>query len=263
MAQVQIGTWNLWNHEQDRVGRLASAIAVIGDANPDVLALQEVQMPTDTPSAAAMIAEACGYPYRVELRYPDDSGEGLAVLSRVPMQRVDLPGLEDCALRVECSLLGTPWALTTVHLDWQRVLTRERQIADLVRAIAAQAGVRYEVLAGDFNATPESSIYQFLRGQMSIAGDDTIAWLDLAARDAARSGSEPMPTLDVLRNPRWHDLPTLERPMRLDWILMRDLFNSGLPWPRLERIEMLGEKPAGTANLVASDHYGLLAVLEV
>jgi len=263
LATFRIATWNLWNHDWRRADRLDAAISVLNTANPDLVALQEVHMEPGTTSAAATIAEACGYTYLVERRYPDEPAEGLAVLARFPLAHIDIPDTRGFALRVECAVHGYPWAVTTLHLDWQRPLTREEQIVRLAREIDARQTGRFELMTGDFNSTPESSIYQFLRGQMSLSGQDTVSWLDLAARDAARTGTVPGATLDVLRNPRWHDVPTLERPMRLDWILMRDLFNSGLPWPKLEQVVMFGEEPAGGANVVASDHYGVLAILEV
>lgn len=49
----------------------------------------------------------------------------------------------------------------------------------------------YEVLLGDFNCYPESSVYRFLAGQQTIQGSGSTPWHDLARFHAARSGIEP------------------------------------------------------------------------
>ena len=160
---------------------------------------------------------------------------------------------------------GTEVALTNVHLDWKDIATRETQIAQVVAWIESRLEEGcYEVLYGDFNATPESSIYQFLKGQQTLlgGGPGPSGWHDLARFHAERDGRSPEPTLDFWRNPRWQDAPTLEIPLRVDWILLRDVFNTGLSYPGVSDAGIFGTHPTPQMQVVPSDHYGVYADLE-
>ena len=190
-------------------------------------------------------------------------------MSKHPLRAVEagwetgLEALANCGLRARLSVGGTELAITTVHLDWQNIATREAQIVQIVAWIEARAEERcYEVLCGDFNGTPESSIYRFLRDQQTLAGRGSRCWFDLARFHAERSGLSPEPTLDFWRNPRWQEAPTLEVPLRVDWILLRDVFNTGLPYPLVPDAGIFGIHPTPQAKVVPSDHYGVYADLE-
>jgi len=142
------------------------------------------------------------------------------------------------------------------------VLTRERQIVDIMGIVTHESDSGcYEFLLGDFNSRPESSVYQFLAGQQSLHGQATAPWHDLARTWAERSGFAPAATLDFGRNPRWRDAPTLDRPARVDWILVRDTFASGLVSPSLTRAGIFGDEATPIAHVVPSDHYGVFADL--
>jgi endonuclease/exonuclease/phosphatase family metal-dependent hydrolase len=259
-----IATWNLWNTTERQQERLEAAAETLQDLAADVVALQEVATSIAGGSAADFLAEACGYRHVLVHPYPDDSGEGLAILSRNPIHRIEAPELAAFALRVGVDAGSARLALTNVHLDYASVAVRERQIRDVIRSIGEGSALhQYEVLAGDFNASPGSSVYQFLQGQQTLEGAETVRWYDLSELDAARSGTAAPPTLDFLTNPRWHDVPTIEVPVRCDWILIRDPYDIGLPWPRLQAATRFGTEPAGPAGVVPSDHYGVVATLEL
>lgn len=115
------------------------------------------------------------------------------------------------------------------------------------------------MLLGDFNSYPESSVYQFLAGQQTLHGHETVPWHDLARSRAERTGSTLSPTLDFEHNPRWRDTPTLDRPARVDWILLRDTFASGLISPSLTNAGIFGDTATPLARIVPSDHYGVHA----
>lgn len=71
------------------------------------------------------------------------------------------------------------------------------------------------------------------------------------------------PTLDFEHNPRWRDAPTLDRPARVDWILLRDTFGSGLVSPSVTNAGIFGDTATPLARIVPSDHYGVHADLVV
>lgn len=119
------------------------------------------------------------------------------------------------------------------------------------------------MLCGDFNATPDSSIYRFLNDQQTLLGRGPgLGWHDLARFHAERGGGSPEPTLDFWRNPRWRDAPTLEVPLRVDWILLRDVFNTTLTYPGVPDAGIFGTDPTRQAQVVPSDHYGVYADLD-
>jgi endonuclease/exonuclease/phosphatase family metal-dependent hydrolase len=117
-------------------------------------------------------------------------------------------------------------------------------------------------MAGDFNSYPESSVYRYLNGQQSLLGTSTIPFHDLPLVHARRSGTEPLPTLDFWRNPRWAANPTLELPARCDWVLLRDTFEQNLPKPRLIDAGVFGVEAPGRHDIVPSDHYGVMVDLK-
>lgn len=268
---MKIATWNLWNSPARWPERLDAACEVLSDLDADIVALQEVASRVsehDDRDAARYLADQCGYGH-VEFRvYPDDPREGLAFISKTPFQageagwETGLQSLGNCGLRMTARIGLTTLALTNLHLDYASIVMREAQMADVLRwiEVRSEAG-RYEVVCGDFNCPPESSVYRFLMGQQSLFGRGTQPWHDLARYAAERVGKVAAPTLDFWNNPRWRDAPKLEIPARVDWILLRDLFESGLAWPRLTDAGIFGTEPAGVAGVVASDHYGVYADL--
>lgn len=262
MISIRIATLNLWNSDNtDRlqIERLHAAAEELTRLDADIIALQEVSMDLgDGTDAAHWLAARTGHAHVLVHRYADTPDEGLAFLARAPLRPRPAPGGVDVALRVETTIGDVALALTNVHLDWRSALTRERQIVEIVSALPhGSGGDWYEILLGDFNSYPESSVYQFLAGQQTLHGHDTVPWHDLARTWAELAGFAPAATLDFGRNPRWRDSPTLDRPARVDWILFRDTFASGLASPSLTRAGIFGDEAAPIAGVVPSDHYGV------
>lgn len=269
---MRIATYNLWNARIRWPERLDAAGEELARVSADVVALQEVAARVgehDGRDAATYLAERCGFSHVETRLYPDDPEEGLAFLSKVPLRAVEAgwdtgrPALESCGLRARVRVGGTELAITNVHLDWENIATREAQIAQVLTWIEARSEEEcYEVLCGDFNCLPDSSVYRFLMGQQTLGGKGVTPWHDLARYHAERSGKSPATTLDVWGNPRWRDAPTLDIPMRVDWILLQDVFGRGLPYPRVPGAGVFGTVPTPSARVVPSDHYGVYTDLD-
>ena len=271
MTSIRIATLNLWNSDHLRIERLHAAAEALVRLDADIIALQEVRShladdQNHSSDAATFLQGRTAYEFMAFHPYPGEPGEGLAFLSKHPL-RVAGAGsgtIDDCALRVTVDIDGVGLALTNVHLDWRSVATRERQIVEIVSALPRESeGDRYEILLGDFNNYPESSVYQFLAGQQTLHGHDTQPWHDLARTRAELAGLAPAATLDFGRNPRWRDAPKLDRPARCDWILFRDTFAAGLIAPSLTDAGIFGNDAAPIAGVVPSDHYGVHAALSI
>lgn len=269
---MRIATYNIWNSPIRWPERLDAICEELLRVSPDVVALQEVPVRVgieDRCDAAEYVRKRCGYEYVATRFYPDDPGEGSALLSKLPLCDIEtgwdtaFEALGNCGLRVRVTMGDKKLAITQVHLDWSNIATREAQIVDILRWIDARSEQGcYEVLCGDFNCHPESSVYRFLMGQQTILGQSITPWHDLARYYAAKLGQALRPTLDFWHNPRWQDSPTLEIPARCDWILLRDVFNQGLPYPKVLEAGVFGTSPTPRAGVVPSDHYGVYADIE-
>lgn len=256
---MRTATYNIWNSASDRTARQELLCSELERINADIVALQEV----------SEIAEQnyAQYPHSFFLRYPDDEDEGLGFLSKFPLLSAEAGWeysgvLHDCGLRVKLQADGTNIALTNVHLDWKSIAVREAQILAISEWVAARSEPEcLEILCGDFNSYPESSVYRFLRGQQTLNGQEGLVWHDLAAIHAYRGGDTPLPTLDFETNPRWANVPSLEVPARFDWILVQERWPAAMP--KVDNVELVGRYPLPGSILVPSDHYGVLADLEL
>jgi endonuclease/exonuclease/phosphatase family metal-dependent hydrolase len=154
---------------------------VIVDAAPDLVALQEVDYKT---------RRAKGYDLATELGQRTkmtsifaramvfDGGEyGQALLSKYSFdstQRLALPrtGDNEPRVAVEATLTlpgGQQIAFIGTHLDHTGAAEREAQ-ARALNASFAGKGIP-SILAGDFNATPESRTIEILKEQWAVASD--------------------------------------------------------------------------------------------
>jgi len=261
---MQIATYNIWNSNTDKTERQEMLCQELNRVNADVVALQEV----------SAIAEQSytQYPHTVFRRYSEQGGEGLGneglrFLSKFPVLSAEAgwefsAALHNCGLRVKLRINGVSVAVTNVHLDYKSVAVREAQILAVTDWMAARSEPEdAEILCGDFNSYPESSVYRFLRGQQTLNGQESSVWHDLAAVYASRRGTLPAPTLDFQTNPRWANNPSLELPAQFDWILVQERWPASMP--KLRSVELIGRYPLPDSRIVPSDHYGVLADLEM
>lgn len=143
--------------------RIACAIRRSGAA---VVAIQEVDSATRRSEGryvAGEIAEAVGMHVTFGAAIPFEGGRyGIAVLSRerpLAVRRVALPGREEARLLLVAEF--ERYAFACVHLS----LTEEDRLASVaaIRAEALRSGKPF-VLAGDWNDTPGSPLFDALAG---------------------------------------------------------------------------------------------------
>jgi len=270
---MRIATYNIWNSPTDQLERLYALCEELTRIDADIVALQEVPLDEMKSGEVANVARIIGdytpYAHTVFRKYPDDI-ERLGFVSKHPFTSVEAgwdtqwDALCDCGLRVKVNVGGVEIAVTNVHLIWNDISHRERQILDATDWIAARTSPStYEFLCGDFNCPPDSSVHRYLAGQQSLAGKHQRGWYDLAVCQSARTGVAPPITLDTIHNPRFAgNAPVypLFVPARLDWMLLKH--TGSLPSPVLTNVELFGTQPTPKANIVPSDHYGVLCDLE-
>lgn len=161
-AVIRVVTFNIWHDMGDWPARLPLLIAVLREADADVIALQEVLEDADKnlPNQARALAEALGG-YSVHFSSADMEGArrryGNALLTRLPVVETasrKLEPLDDyrTALRVRVAVAGRPVDCVVTHLAHQPEAgpVRARQIADLLGWLPQDDTPL--VVMGDFNA---------------------------------------------------------------------------------------------------------------
>ena len=209
--------------------------AVIRGAEPDVVALQEVDRRarrTGSVDQPAELGRLTGMKAIFERNIPLEGGEyGNAVLTRLPVishKNHHLPshyeGEQRGVLAVELQLAenGPRFTFLATHLDYRPDDAERRASAEMINKLVAMHPKMPALLAGDLNARPDTPVLE-----------------DLSA-EWTRAGKEPLLTF-----------PSREPVRQIDYVLYRPANR----W-RVIETRVIDES-------VASDHRPLLAVLEL
>lgn len=273
-AELRVLTWNLWWRFGPWQQRQLAIEETLAEENADVIFLQEVWNHPAQAGQAEILATQLGYHWYFAAGTSfEDIELGNAILSRWPLRDtgvVELPaGGVDAERRVVAftaidSPLGPIPAFTT-HLTWERNNSagRQAQVAKLMEVIDSQAdGGWPPLLAGDFNADPDSDEIRMLTGHSSAAS------APLVFQDAWCQGGDSTPGYTWTPESRHYAasrsssigaMPRLRR--RLDYIFV------GLPDGRLQPTVAVQVEKAWLAGKGAdeqsegSDHYAVVADL--
>lgn len=251
---MRILTYNIWNSEVNFKQRLELLCNLIIDNEVDIIGLQEVK----DESTVNYIKDTCGFEYTFWKKY-DDCEEGLAILSKYPfISKVTNWDLNfdihnSGVMRTLIDYKGTIIGITNTHLDYKSALNREIEAVRMIKMIENDDRAEYEVLLGDFNSYPNSSVYRYLTGQQSLDNHAT-SCIDLDYSYCVKNNSELKVTLDFNNNPRWDNEDVLDIPGRFDWILLKNPYPK--KYPKLNKVKIIGNKRID--NITASDHYGVL-----
>lgn len=229
---VRVLCYNIHHGEgTDGVVDLTRVAAVITAANPDFVALQEVDRKTRRAGGVDQLAELArrtGLRGRFGKQLDYDGGEyGQAILSRFPLGDLTvhwLPGAPDRERRIAAearvTVGGRELLFVTTHLHYQKAAFREQQAARLNELFGG--GDRPVILAGDLNATPDEKPLSILSDRWAVA----------------TAGSARL------------TYPSLKPTKQLDYVVCR-------PAGRFRVVES-----RVIAEEVASDHRPVLAVLQ-
>ncbi len=234
--------------------RLDLLRAALAELNPDIVLLQELPWRPDVShTAQALAGEKYAWAYarangnRYWLRFE----EGLAILSRYPLEDVELYELRPqprlwehrIVLHARVRLLQGNLHLFVTHLTNRHVDVNIAQADALYRFVAATARDEPALIAGDFNALPGSPTINQLSG-----------WVDLFAQahPTAAGYTCCVPSLTA---------PNAAPDVRIDYLFYRP----GTAGPLLitEDLTVVFDQPFFTpaGPLWLSDHFGLLAHL--
>jgi len=235
-ATLRVLTYNI-HHGEGTDGRfdLSRTAGLITTAEPDLVALQEVDQGTDRAGGVDQVAELARLTslHAAFGKAMDYGGGayGVAVLSRWPLSRVEthpLPGATDSETRVALTVSvkagerGPVLQFTSTHLDQGRDQGSRLEQAMSLNRLLVGDNDRAAILAGDMNARRDTDVMTILEG----------LWTNASASD-----SSPM---SVDERPR----------LRGDYVLCRPMDE----W-RVVESRVIDER-------VASDHRPVLVVLE-
>jgi len=282
---LRLVTLNFWGAEPPLERRLALAIRQLQALAPDVVCLQEAR-PLDGVqgrTTAEVIAEALGFVahYAVAVRWDDGvhanlpaGQEGVAVIAKriADVRVLPLPEARPAEARVMLSAQvdtggGLIWVHTThLHYRLDDGVARERQVLAIdaaIRGFGRDNTSAPQILAGDFNATPDSDEMRFLRGLTTLDGRRTHfqdAWL--------RLHREPGPGDGPADGITWSSENRLTRPLRsldidrrIDFIYVTSRKKDGRATIHDCRVVMTDRE--GADDICASDHYGVMADVQV
>jgi endonuclease/exonuclease/phosphatase family metal-dependent hydrolase len=244
--RLRVLTYNI-HHGEGTDGRLdlARIARVIAAQNPDLVALQEVDVKTQRTGGVdqpAELARLTGMHAAFGRGIDFQGGEyGNAVLSRFPITATkvhSLPVKEGEERRCALVVIVRPWegrpqapgevTFVGTHLNHRDEAERIREADEINRLLVSNADNRPTILAGDLNAQPHSeAMKRFLPH-----------WKDAAAEASAGNAEAAM------------TFPAAKPVRRIDYVLLRP---AGA-WRVIETKVV--------AEPVASDHRPVLAVVE-
>jgi endonuclease/exonuclease/phosphatase family metal-dependent hydrolase len=264
---MRVATLNLWGRQGAWDERRSVLIEGFRQLRPDIVAFQEAIVD----DGYDQVADLLGASYHLAHQAGREAdGTGLSIASRWEVGQVweetlhVTPRVGPSQLAVaEVLAPGPLGTLLFAHHNpsWQLGFERERELqavaaARLVEGLVGQREASHVVLAGDFNATPDSASVRFWRGLQSL-GDTSVCYRD--ARESAHPG-DPGHTFSP-RNPlvtggnNW----PLEPGRRIDYVMVR----CGHYGPTLDvsACSRIFDEPVD--GVWASDHFGVVADLVV
>ncbi len=257
---MKIATYNVW-YENIHT-REEQLLDEIGKLDADVVGLQEVP-----PAFYEKLTSNTKYSHCTYVLH-DEEGSGLAILSKYPfVSEFSLfESAEHCnsiAQNVIFEAEEMKFSLTNVHLPWDSVLEKEKQIVAISQFVHRQKDdAHFFIMMGDFNCTMSSSVHHFLLGDRTLNGCESKPyWNDLASVHAALHNYNVAPTLDFVANPRWRGKNTNYIPETCDRIYILESFNWDYEF-RLSNVEIFGKEVSVKTGLAPSDHYGVLASVD-
>jgi endonuclease/exonuclease/phosphatase family metal-dependent hydrolase len=261
-TSLRVATWNLWWQLGDWKARADAIAETLEELRPDVVCLQEVWQ-AGARNQAALLAERLGYRHAFALERSEDGvDQGLGLLSRWPLSDVEQRALPtpssvptpNLVLRAVVQGPRGAFVLASTHLVPYpfRSAEREEQVRAIVEFLAEHKDKSpFTVLAGDFNAAPDSDEIRLLNGRRPPV---LRRWVFLDAWETAGDGS-PGHTL-TKSNP--NSAPLLLPNLRWDYILVTWPSGSGGVGHPL-RAEVAGS--AAKNGVVPSDHYAVVTDL--
>ena len=261
---LRVLTLNLWNDSGPWPARAERVRAWIERLAPDLIAFQEVVRGPARDLARELVGERYQLAFAKASDFWRAPGDeyGNAIASRWPIEKSDALPLpkKDGDAETRVALLAHidsphgPLRFCSTHLNWKfhHGMVRERQVvavADFVRSQRVHRGFP-AIIAGDFNAEPDSDEIRYVTGRHSIDGRSVYwndAWL-IAGRDS--NGV-------TWSNRNAYARTALEPDRRIDYVFVDYPLRDGRGLVESCRVVCDDER----AGVWPSDHFGVCADL--
>lgn len=263
---VRVATLNLWGRNGAWDGRRSILVDGLRELQPDVIAFQEAVVN----DGYDQVADLLGASYYITHHAGREAeGTGLSIASRWEVRevweetlhvtpRADPSDIAVAEILAPGALGGT---LLFVHhnASWQLGFEHEREMqavaaSHFVEDLLDKRKVGHVILAGDFNAAPDSASVRFWRGLQSF-GDTSVcyrdAWESAHPLDPGHTFTPRNPLVVTADN--W----PLELGRRIDYIMVRCVDHG--PTLDVSSCERIFDKPVD--GVWASDHFGVVADL--
>jgi endonuclease/exonuclease/phosphatase family metal-dependent hydrolase len=259
-TRLRVVTWNVWGRGDPWEARLGAISATLVALAPDLIALQEVWEEGGSNQAAVLAAEL-GFHHVYASRYAIDGvAIGNAILSRWPIVHHEvrpLPApveLEELRNVIRANVDGPrgPIEFFSTHLNWRfdQSHVRQEQVRMVARFVSeTERRAVPPILAGDFNAVPDSDEIRMLTGRTAVPVPG------LVFHDAWEAAGNVEPGFTWSNGNPYARLD-LEPDRRIDYVFVG--------WPKrggggqVLSCRMVGEPVAGVHP---SDHLGVVAEL--
>jgi endonuclease/exonuclease/phosphatase family metal-dependent hydrolase len=254
---VTVVTWNVWGRYGPWEDREAAIVATLRAAGPDLVVLSE-SWATAGDSQCARLAGPLGLPHHVfsgvTAEEDADALSGVGILSRWPIR--EQRDMEFGAVRVQYAEVTGPRGPIQVYglvMDaWWFDESQARQ--DAVRSLLTHVGQHQDprvplIIAGDFNADPDSDELRMVTGRAAAPAPGLScydAW-EVAGTGPGHTWANTNPWAAQLL---WPD-------RRIDYIFTAAPRRGGAGHPR--EAGLVGTGSVGQVQ--PSDHYGVLARL--
>jgi endonuclease/exonuclease/phosphatase family metal-dependent hydrolase len=264
-------TYNIWARHGDWLARRAVLQPELRELAPDLAVFQE----TVVHDGYDQVRDLLGDGYHVvhqEGRTTDGVGASIAsrwpvgevrqeILAVTPRVNAEQPWIGSVALAdIEAPASYGPVLLVHFKPSWQFDLAYERElqavaVARMIEETVAARKPAHVLLAGDFDATPDSSMMRFWTGRQSL-GDTSVVYRD--AWESVRGAADGL-TFSPHVPLRADEPIRFEIGRRIDYILVRyDRWGPTLSVTSCGRV--LDHEVDG---VWASDHFGVTADLAV
>lgn len=265
--RIRVLSLNIWNRSGPWRDRLELIRHGVKAMNPDVIGLQEVVVDGDG-SQAEEIASGFGYEiaYGTASTYESGATFGNAVLSRFKIlghenRELPSPGTSQRAAifaRLDTPAGALPFCST--HLAWRfdEGFIREQQVRALGAFMngAREAKDLPAIVVGDFNTRPDATEIRFMMGLHALDG------LSVHYHDCFEAAGIGAPfTFDPRNNP--HAGLTHELPRRIDYVFVAGPDDFGRGVPVSARVVLDEVRQKRDQRYAASDHYGVLAEIDL
>ncbi|WP_433158839.1 endonuclease/exonuclease/phosphatase family protein [Kribbella sp. CA-247076] len=264
---LRVATLNIWGRHGDWDARREVLQEGFRALQPDLIALQETVVTDESDQTAELFGDDW---HVLHQGRRSTDGTGCSIVSRWPavaVEEVDLcvtdrvdpddfPGRTTAA---EFETPAGPVLFVNHKPNWQLAYERERELQAVTAARAIEritAGRElHVVLAGDFDARPETGSIRFWTGRQSL-GDLSVNYQD--AWEFAHPGESghtfTVENPAILAEADWGRIPA----RRIDYVMVRcDLRG---PTLRIRSAERLFDRPV--RGVFGSDHFGVIAELE-